>query len=110
MSRCPGEPRVVGRRLRVAATRALDRALRAIPELMSQFGEVAEADAPEVLARHDADAVCRVLLEEPPGQWQEKINGLLAGVADETTRPWPWNSCSRIDELVRRFGAEARIR
>ncbi|MGH3794693.1 MAG: DUF3427 domain-containing protein [Pseudonocardiaceae bacterium] len=64
-------------------TRALDRALRAVPDVTPQFGEVTEADAPEVLARHVADAVRRALTDEPHDQRLEKINSLLARVADQ---------------------------
>lgn len=59
-------------------THALNRALRAVPDVTAQFGEVGEADAPEVLARHVADAVRRALREDPHDQRLEKINDLLA--------------------------------
>lgn len=64
-------------------TRALDRALRAVPDVTAQFGEVGETDAPEVLARHVADAVRRALREDPHDQRLEKINDLLARIADQ---------------------------
>ncbi|MGH3839677.1 MAG: DUF3427 domain-containing protein, partial [Pseudonocardiaceae bacterium] len=64
-------------------TRALDRALGAVPTALPQFGEVEPAEAPEVLARHVADAVRRALQDEPHHQRLEKINDLLARVADD---------------------------
>ncbi|MDQ2879954.1 MAG: DUF3427 domain-containing protein [Actinomycetota bacterium] len=64
-------------------TRALDRALRAVPSAVPQFGEVEAADAPEVLARHVADAVRRALKDEPHDQRLQTINDLLTRVADD---------------------------
>ncbi|MGH4017631.1 MAG: hypothetical protein ACRDSL_27660, partial [Pseudonocardiaceae bacterium] len=64
-------------------TRALDRALRAVPDVTVQFGEVTETDAPEVLARHVTDAVRRALTDEPQDQRLEQINDLLTRVADQ---------------------------
>ncbi len=64
-------------------TRALDRSLGAVPHALPQFGEVEPAEAPEVLARHIADAVRRALREQPHDQRLEKINDLLAQVAED---------------------------
>jgi superfamily II DNA or RNA helicase/HKD family nuclease len=64
-------------------TRALDRALCAVSEAAPQFGEVESAEAPEVLARHVADAVRRALQDQPHHQRLEKINNLLAQVTDD---------------------------
>jgi HKD family nuclease len=64
-------------------TRALDRALGAVPHASPQFGEVESAEAPEVLARHVADAVRRALQDEPHHQRLKKINDLLAQVTDD---------------------------
>ncbi|MGQ0719561.1 MAG: DUF3427 domain-containing protein [Pseudonocardiales bacterium] len=64
-------------------TRALDRALGAVPHASPQFGEVEPAEAPDVLARHIADAVRRALQDEPHHQRLEKINDLLAQVNDD---------------------------
>ncbi|MGH3767949.1 MAG: DUF3427 domain-containing protein [Pseudonocardiaceae bacterium] len=63
-------------------TRALDHALGAVPHAIPLFNKVEDAAAPEVLARHVADAVRRALHEEPHDQRLEKINDLLAQVAD----------------------------
>jgi superfamily II DNA or RNA helicase/HKD family nuclease len=65
-------------------TRALDKALGAAPEGIPHFNKVEPAEAPEILARHVADAVRRTLHEVPHDQRLEKINGLLAQVADDT--------------------------
>jgi superfamily II DNA or RNA helicase/HKD family nuclease len=64
-------------------TRALDRALRAVPEAAPHFDEVEPAEAPEVLARHVADVVRRALQDQPHHLRLEKINSLLAQVADD---------------------------
>ncbi|MGH3936770.1 MAG: hypothetical protein ACRDS1_17610 [Pseudonocardiaceae bacterium] len=64
-------------------TRALDRALGAVPTALPQFGEVEPAEAPGVLARYVADAVRRALQDEPHHQRLEKINDLLAQVTDD---------------------------
>ncbi|MGH3788588.1 MAG: DUF3427 domain-containing protein [Pseudonocardiaceae bacterium] len=61
-------------------TRALDRALDAVPNATPRFGEVEPAEAPEVLARHVANAVRLALQEEPHHERLEKINNLLAQV------------------------------
>jgi len=65
-------------------TRALDKALGAAPEGIPHFNKVEPAEAPEILARHVADAVRRTLHEAPHDQRLEKINGFLAQVADDT--------------------------
>ncbi len=44
-------------------TLALDGSLGAVPHATPRFGEVEPAEAPEVLARHVADAVRRALQE-----------------------------------------------
>ncbi|MGH4007593.1 MAG: DUF3427 domain-containing protein [Pseudonocardiaceae bacterium] len=64
-------------------TRALDRALGAVPHASPQFGEVESAETPEVLARHIADAVRRALQAQPHHQRLKKINDLLAQVTDD---------------------------
>ena len=64
-------------------TRALDRALRAVPNATPHFSEVEPAEAPEVLARHVADAVRRALQAQPHDYRLEKINELLAHLADD---------------------------
>ncbi|MGH3605359.1 MAG: DUF3427 domain-containing protein [Pseudonocardiaceae bacterium] len=64
-------------------TRAVDCALRAVPEATPHFGEVEAAEAPEVLARHVADAVRRALQDQPHHLRLEKINSLLAQVTDD---------------------------
>jgi HKD family nuclease len=64
-------------------TRALDRALGAVPHASPQFDPVEPAEAPEVLARHVADAVRRALQEQPHDQHLEMVNHLLTRVADD---------------------------
>lgn len=65
-------------------THALDKALGAAHHATPHFNKVEPAEAPEVLARHVAGAVRRALLEAPHDQRLEKINGLLALVADDS--------------------------
>ncbi|MGH3600717.1 MAG: DEAD/DEAH box helicase family protein, partial [Pseudonocardiaceae bacterium] len=64
-------------------TRGLDRALCAVPNSAAHFGEVEPAEAPDVLARHVADAVRRAMQDYPHDQRLEKINHLLAQVSDD---------------------------
>lgn len=64
-------------------TRGLERALRAVPQALPQFGDLDAAEAPEVLARHVADAVRRALQGVAHEQRLERINDLLGGVADD---------------------------
>jgi superfamily II DNA or RNA helicase/HKD family nuclease len=64
-------------------TRALDHALGAVPHAVPQFNKVEDAAAPDVLARHVADAVRRALHEEQHDQRLERINTLLARVTDD---------------------------
>jgi hypothetical protein len=64
MSCCPCDAARMNERLSAGAyeslhTRALDRTLGAVLHAIPQFGEVEPAEAPEVLARHVADAVRR---------------------------------------------------
>lgn len=64
-------------------TRRLQRALSAVPAASPLFGDIDPADAPEVLARHVGDAVRRRFADVPDDQRLERVNALLAGVAED---------------------------
>ena len=62
-------------------TRNLDRLLAGTPNLTPRFSPVADADAPEVLGRHVATVVRRLLLDErDPGRRTAIILELLNAV------------------------------
>ncbi|HKR49210.1 MAG TPA: DUF3427 domain-containing protein [Pseudonocardiaceae bacterium] len=83
MQRCGRDQRLSAGTYESLRTRGLDRALGAVPNASPQFGEIEPAEAPEVLARHIADAVRRALQEQPHHQRLKKINNLLARVSDD---------------------------
>ncbi len=64
-------------------TRGLQRALSAFPPEQQKFADLDAAEAPQVLARHVAEAVRRSLEGVSPEQRQQRVNELLALVSDD---------------------------
>jgi superfamily II DNA or RNA helicase/HKD family nuclease len=81
-------------------TRSLDRQLAGTPELTPRFSPIAEADAPEVLARHVAAVVRRLLADErDPERRATLIRELLTAV--EATDDLPTAALEQLLVLTR---------